>query len=137
MTDSSDTKEKLKAIRIRSGLSIRAVAEALDMSASSYGHYEARYKKPYLPLEITIQLTDIFAPHGIDRKEVMDPAGGASSATDDDRDLADQVAEIVRLFISVKGAKKRAIRLEMIRVLLVEDDELADINPKRAGSRQS
>ena len=49
----SAVSRRLKEIRRRAGLSIREVAEALGMEhGSSYQHYEDRYRKPLLPLDL-------------------------------------------------------------------------------------
>ncbi|MGH6977475.1 MAG: helix-turn-helix domain-containing protein, partial [Stellaceae bacterium] len=62
---------KLKQVRQRAGLSIRQVAQALGMEyGSSYQHYEDRYKKPLLPLELVLKLVPIFAPAGINATEL-------------------------------------------------------------------
>lgn len=62
---------RLKALREEAGLSIRQMAEALGMpSGSSYAHYESRFKKPYLPIELTLQLEEIFNDYGIESERV-------------------------------------------------------------------
>jgi len=67
---------KLKQLRQRAGLSIRQVAQALGMEyGSSYQHYEDRFKKPLLPLELVLKLVPIFAPAGIDATELYALAG--------------------------------------------------------------
>ena len=42
---------------------------------SSYQHYEDRYKKPLLPLELVLKLVPIFAPTGVDPAELYALAG--------------------------------------------------------------
>src|SRR5579872_3248167 len=70
MRDVSAVARRLKQIRTRSGLSIRQVAEALGMEhGSSYQHYEDRFKKPLLPLDLVLKLVPIFEPRGIDPAE--------------------------------------------------------------------
>lgn len=67
---------KLKLLRQRAGLSIRQVAQALGMEyGSSYQHYEDRFKKPLLPLELVLKLVPIFAPAGIEAVELYALAG--------------------------------------------------------------
>ena len=44
----SESAHRLKSLRKEAGLSVRAMAKALDMGATSYQHYEDRYKKRYL-----------------------------------------------------------------------------------------
>jgi hypothetical protein len=72
----SAASRKLKQLRQRAGLSIRQVAQALGMEyGSSYQHYEDRYKKPLLPLELVLKLVPIFAPAGIEAGELYALAG--------------------------------------------------------------
>src|SRR5258708_36497275 len=80
MRDVSAVARRLKQIRTRAGLSIRQVAEALDMEhGSSYQHYEDRFKKPLLPLELILRLVPIFGPRGVDAAGLFPPAGGDGS----------------------------------------------------------
>jgi phage repressor protein C with HTH and peptisase S24 domain len=72
----SAASRKLKQLRQRAGLSIRQVAQALGMEyGSSYQHYEDRYKKPLLPLELVLKLVPIFAPAGVEAAELYALAG--------------------------------------------------------------
>src|SRR5579875_920918 len=72
----SPASRKLKQLRQRAGLSIREVAHALGMeNGSSYQHYEDRFRKQYLPLELTQRLVPIFAAKGIDAAELLALAG--------------------------------------------------------------
>src|SRR4029077_5775067 len=67
---------RLKQVRTRAGLSIRQVAEALGMEhGSSYQHYEDRFKKPLLPLDLILRLVPIFAPRGVEPTELFALAG--------------------------------------------------------------
>src|SRR5690349_11969710 len=76
MRDVSAVAKRLKQIRTRGGLSIRQVAEALGMEhGSSYQHYEDRFKKPLLPLDLILRLVPIFAPRGIDSADLFALAG--------------------------------------------------------------
>jgi transcriptional regulator with XRE-family HTH domain len=76
MGDVSAVSRRLKQVRQRAGLSIRQVAEALGMEhGSSYQHYEDRFKKPLLPLELVLKLVPIFEPKGIDPGDLFALAG--------------------------------------------------------------
>ena len=76
MRDVSAVARRLKQVRTRAGLSIRQVAEALGMEhGSSYQHYEDRFKKPLLPLDLILRLVPIFAPRGVDPAELFALAG--------------------------------------------------------------
>ena len=62
-------------LRERAGLSMRAVSEALGWTLTRYQHYEDRYRRNFLPLELVNQLADLFAARGVSRDDVMALAG--------------------------------------------------------------
>src|SRR5260370_32254664 len=62
----SAVSRQLKQLRQKAGLSLREVAQALGMEhGSSYQHYEDRYKKPLLPLDLVPRLVPIFVRAGL------------------------------------------------------------------------
>jgi SOS-response transcriptional repressor LexA len=69
--------EKLKALRKRGGLSVRKMAAALDMAASTYAAYEdpAKFKKPIIPLDFAKKIASVLEPLGVSKNEVMALAG--------------------------------------------------------------
>jgi len=76
MPESVTVSRRLKQLRQRAGLSIREVAHALGMEhGSSYQHYEDRFRKPLLPLEMAQRLAPIFGAKGIDAAELYALAG--------------------------------------------------------------
>lgn len=76
MVEPSPISRRLKLLRQRAGLSIREVAHALGMEhGSSYQHYEDRFRKPHLPLELAQRLAPIFAAKGIAEAELYALAG--------------------------------------------------------------
>jgi transcriptional regulator with XRE-family HTH domain len=76
MIEVSPASRRLKHLRQRAGLSIRQVAQALGMEhGSSYQHYEDRYKRVHLPLDLVMRLVPIFEPTGIDPAELFALAG--------------------------------------------------------------
>jgi phage repressor protein C with HTH and peptisase S24 domain len=78
----SAVSRRLKEIRRRAGLSIREVAEALGMEhGSSYQHYEDRYRKPLLPLDLTQKLVPIFTRAGADPAALYALAGVDASGS--------------------------------------------------------
>jgi hypothetical protein len=75
-TTVSAVSRQLKQLRQRAGLSIREVAQALGMEhGSSYQHYEDRFKKPLLPLDLVMRLVPIFAAGGVEADELYGLAG--------------------------------------------------------------
>ena len=76
MAETVAVSRRLKQLRQRAGLSIREVAHALGMEhGSSYQHYEDRFRKALLPLELTQRLVPIFGAKGIDPAELYALAG--------------------------------------------------------------
>ena len=75
----SEAARRLKALREQAGLSMRAVAEALRWPLTRYQHYEDRYKRTFLPVELARELAAILAPHGVDPQAVLELAGIGSS----------------------------------------------------------
>jgi hypothetical protein len=72
----SAVSRQLKLLRQRAGLSIREVAQALGMEhGSSYQHYEDRFKKPLLPLELVMKLVPIFEVGGVEAGDLYALAG--------------------------------------------------------------
>jgi len=75
MSETSQAARRLKLLRERAGLSMRAVSEALGWTLTRYQHYEDRYRRPYLPLDLARQLADIFAPRGVPAADMLALAG--------------------------------------------------------------
>jgi phage repressor protein C with HTH and peptisase S24 domain len=70
---------RLKALRERAypSLSLRKMAELLDMPASTYAFYEdaKKYKRTYLPVDLAKRLAAVLGEHEIDVYEVFELAG--------------------------------------------------------------
>jgi SOS-response transcriptional repressor LexA len=75
MSETSQAARRLKMLRERAGLSMRAVSEALGWTLTRYQHYEDRYRRNYLPLELARQLGDLFAQRGVPAADVLALAG--------------------------------------------------------------
>ncbi|MBO9453242.1 helix-turn-helix domain-containing protein [Tropicibacter sp. R16_0] len=72
---------KLKALREEAGISIRKMAEALEMpSPSTYTHYENRYKKDFLPYDLILKLEPILNECGIESSRVLALGVGSDTA---------------------------------------------------------
>lgn len=69
--------DRLKELRTRAGLSVRATAEALGMPATTYQAYEdrAKFKKPMLPLDLARRIAAVFQESGLDKADVLALAG--------------------------------------------------------------
>ncbi len=89
----SATARRLKALRIETGLSMAAVARHLGFShASRYQHYEDRYKRTYLPVELAERIAPLFAQQGVSAEKVMALAGVAPGAPATPARRADRLA---------------------------------------------
>jgi SOS-response transcriptional repressor LexA len=75
MSEISEAARQLKALREQAGLSMRVVADSLGWRLTKYQHYEDRYRRRFLPIELARHLADLFAPHGVNPAEVMELAG--------------------------------------------------------------
>lgn len=76
MAETSPASRGLKQLRQRAQLSIRDVARALGMEhGSSYQHYEDRFHKALLPLELVRRLVPIFTARGVSAAELYALAG--------------------------------------------------------------
>ncbi len=75
MRDGLSVVEAVRHLRVRSGLSVRALADRAGFgSPNAYRHYETLYKRDNLPLEVARQLADALAGRGeppIDKNEVL------------------------------------------------------------------
>jgi len=119
---------ELKALRTEAGFSSRGFADAIQINAASYGYYENRYKKRLLPPEMMEAILPVLTKAGIKKERVLALGGElqgsqALEETTDTAELADQLAELVRLFSRIKNPRKRALRMQMIVALLSEDEE--------------
>lgn len=68
---------RLKRLREEAGISIRGLAEQLEMVSSTYAAYEdpAKFKKPILPLALARRIADRLGEAGIDPARVLELAG--------------------------------------------------------------
>ncbi|WP_416462755.1 XRE family transcriptional regulator [Sphingomonas sp. VDB2] len=78
----------MKALRLRARptLTIRKMAEELDIGYSRYAYFEdeKRYKKPTLPLDLARAIADVLGQHGIDAGDVMLLAGLSEAEAEPD-----------------------------------------------------
>lgn len=73
---------RLKALREKTGLSLSGVAKALSkirgqlVVRSSYAYYETpEFKKRFIPADLASELSQVFAPYGVEAADVMALAG--------------------------------------------------------------
>lgn len=75
MPKQSKSAIKLKRLRERTGLTVRATAHAIGREPSTYAWYEDGYKKEHLPIELVKLLIPIFSKKGVSPDELMQLAG--------------------------------------------------------------
>ncbi len=99
MPDLGPVTARLKSLRERGGLSVRAMAEALEMPASSYAAYEdpKKFKKALLPVPMATKVADVLEGHDVARHLVMALAGIAATGElmADPEDLADRLDAVL------------------------------------------
>lgn len=72
----SDSARRLKELRQEAGVSMDYMAQHLGMpGASSYAHYEERYKRPFLPVDLARRIATILSQHGVPEAKVLELAG--------------------------------------------------------------
>ena len=81
MTETSQAARRLKLLRERAGLSMRAVSEALGWTLTRYQHYEDRYRRPYLPLVLAGQLAENAAAERMKLLASTDPRKATAAAS--------------------------------------------------------
>ncbi len=123
MSDGTEIRIRLKTLRKRSGLSIRRVAESLEIAPSTYSHYESRYKRPFLPQDLVSKLADLFSKHGIKHSETLALARESAPEFIETAAVAGQIAEIVRLFLAIENPHIRNSRYKMLQAVLATDQE--------------
>lgn len=135
---------KLKELRLRAqpSLSIRKMAEMLEIPYASYAFYEREhgYKKPFLPMTLARQVAAVLARYGVDPAEVMTLAGLTDAEAEPEaRDIEAQLPTLVSINLPVVLPSEAALR-DMFRSLLVlvpdgaTKDEAAAILARRLPS---
>ena len=95
----------LKSLREDYGVSMRELAEAIGKrGASSWQHYEARFKGSLLPLAIAQQIAPLFESRGCPVEKVLKLAGVSEAAPvtqqpgpESSRSLREEVADLERM----------------------------------------
>jgi transcriptional regulator with XRE-family HTH domain len=140
--------QKLKEIRQRSGLSVRGLADALGIPASSYQHYESKkYTKRYLDMGLCSNLAKIFGNLGIDPDEVMTLAGFQTPAGTQDHNEPknsgiapgiEVLSGIAKKHIMPRDDMTKGVNVEKLQAIAQAVEELMEemaipINPAQKG----
>lgn len=80
-SEASPVAKKLRVFRERHGLTMEEMGGAIGGKATTYIHYETRFKRPYLPLEKVEQWAALCRRKGIDPSELYEMAGATPPTT--------------------------------------------------------
>lgn len=127
---------KLKNLRKAANprLTVRAMAEALEMPFGSYSFYESAstFKKPFLPLEFARKVAVVLGRHGVDAAEVMKLAGLTGDEAKPEARAIEALAPPIQ-FVSMTVALPNELLLQdMFRGLLASVPETATIDEAAA-----
>jgi transcriptional regulator with XRE-family HTH domain len=101
----SNVARTLKRLREKAGISIPQMASELGMKRhSTYQHYEDRYKKDELPIDLAVRIAAILRKAGIADDELME-LGTAARAHDDKLDaILAQLQQMQKRLDALTGA---------------------------------
>lgn len=123
----------LKALRQRAkpALSIRKMAEELDIGYSRYAYFEdeKRYKKPALPLDLTRAIADVLSRYGVDPADVMKLAGLTDSEAEPEaREIEAQrpVAQFATMTVALPSEAALTDMFESLLSLIPPDATRAE-----------
>lgn len=116
MEQTSEAARQLKALRQKSGMSVRDMASEMGMKTNTYTHYESRFKKPFLPADVAQKIAKVLGGRGIPQSEVLSLAG---------------IAEVAREIEEATGSKGELIPIFDVRAsagagLIAEDERIVE-----------
>lgn len=80
MDQASEAARQLKALREKSGISVRDMAMEMGMKPNGYTHYENRFKKPFLPTDVAQRAAKVLSARGIPEEDILSLAGIVEAA---------------------------------------------------------
>jgi transcriptional regulator with XRE-family HTH domain len=97
--------EQMRALRARSGLSMRAFAARLGAPLDTrYAYYEEKRFTGPLPIDAARRIAAALQPFGVDPAEVMTLAGLLADEAEAGAPLADPAVQYVRLDVALPNA---------------------------------
>ena len=98
--------ESMRALRARSGLSMRAFAARLGSPLDTrYAYYEEKRFTGPLPIDAARHIAAALQPFGVDPAEVLALAGLSADEADAGPSLADPAVQYVRLDVALPNAE--------------------------------
>lgn len=115
--------EKMRSLRARSGLSMRAFAAQLGAPLDTrYPYYEEKRFTGPLPIDAARQIASALQPFGIEPREVLELAG----LSDDEVERAASAVEPALQYIRLDVALPSATALTRMFETMLEEDVPAD-----------
>lgn len=97
--------ETMRALRARSGLSMRAFAARLGSPLDTrYAYYEEKRFTGLLPIDAARRIAAALQPFGVDGREVLALAGLSGEEADAGPAIADPAVQYVRLDVALPNA---------------------------------
>lgn len=97
--------ESMRALRARSGLSMRAFAARLGSPLDTrYAYYEEKRFTGLLPIDAARRIAAALQPFGVDPAKVMALAGLAADEADAGPPIADPAVQYIRLDVALPNA---------------------------------
>lgn len=102
-------------------LTVRSMADALDMPLGTYARYESSfdYKKPFLPLDLTRKIASVLGQRGIDPVDVLKLAGLDELEAEPEARAVEAARPTVQYVALQVALPSEAALREMFRGLLV------------------
>lgn len=98
--------EQMRALRARSGLSMRAFAARLGSPLDTrYAYYEEKRFTGPLPIDAARRIAAALQPFGVDAAEVLAIAGLSADEADAGPPIADPAVQYVRLDVALPNAE--------------------------------
>lgn len=134
---------KLKSLRLQAkpAITIRRMAEELDIGYSRYAYFEdeKRYKKASLPIDLTRAVADVLGRRGVDPADVMKLAGLTDSEAEPEaREIESQrpVTQFATLRVELPSEVALTDMFESLLAIVPPDatrTETAQILARRLG----
>jgi transcriptional regulator with XRE-family HTH domain len=104
----SDVAKALKRLRRKAGISIPRMAMELGMKApSTYQHYEDKYKKSNLPIDIAVRIAGILRNAGISDEELEELGAAAAVHNDKQDQILNELRELRERFDALAATIER------------------------------
>jgi hypothetical protein len=101
----SDIARTLQKLRMKTTLSVTAMARELGMKPTRYQHYEYRYKKPHLPRDFVEKVTVVLRKHGVSEEDIAVLGVGIGAYVGDFQTLIEEIRQLRKEVAQLKRPK--------------------------------